>query len=603
MNCLRAFTLKKATCYLGIILLSSICHSQQKDIDSLEKLIANYKELDENYVRLRQSYATRKMFLTPLDTTWLAYNQETLEIAKKINYHEGLVLGYTNLGIVYQYLLSNPYKAIDNYLKCVELANKHNDLAPYLVSSLHNIGIIYYNQQEYGKALTYLNQALNTFNTHKHNKNISFKHYSTILVNLGNVYASLNKLDSAIHYYEKIIIEAEKANNEVHADNAHSSLGFMLNKKDKIEETLEHTEKSLRLLEKHKLEFVRSPDYLNAAELYLKNTDTIKTESFANKIFSLNKSLNNLETEKGIWETFTNIYEAQSDFPNALTAYKKFTVLKDSITSKDRKLEDYRKKIQFEADKKELLAQEEITRQKLIRNVLILGLVVFVICAIFGFIFYKRRKEAQFNLKVAATELKALRAQINPHFIYNTLNAIKAYISNHNVDEASNFLIKFSKLMRLEHSQFEEISLEDDISILKNYLDIERKRFDDKFKYTIEIDDNLNPENLLVPPMIMQPFVENSIWHGISKMEKDGIITITIKKEGDMIIYTIDDNGEGRNKSKTIEGLKKKSLGIKITRDRLEILNKKKKSNANVKIIDKAIGTKVEIQLPLELAY
>ena len=216
-----------------------------------------------------------------------------------------------------------------------------------------------------------------------------------------------------------------------------------------------------------------------------------------------------------------------------------------------------------------------------------------------------KSKEAEFKTKVADTELKVLRAQMNPHFIFNSLNSIGSYIVNNDTSAANNYLIKFSKLMRqtLENSEKEEISLKEDLELLNTYLEIEKKRFLSEFNHKIMIDDTLDVENVLVPPMILQPFVENSIWHGISKSDKKGSIEIKVEQHESKIIYSVEDNGVGRLKSNEKKMLHKKSLGIKITKNRIDIINKRKGINASLKIIDKNQGTKVEIYLPLTKVF
>src|SRR5690606_33582976 len=188
-----------------------------------------------------------------------------------------------------------------------------------------------------------------------------------------------------------------------------------------------------------------------------------------------------------------------------------------------------------ENDKKQALAQAEIQRQKLIKNGSVIGGGILIFAILCGFILYGRKRQADFNAKVSDTELKALRAQMNPHFIFNSLNSINDFISKNDAESASNYLVKFSKIMRqiLENSNQDEISLEDDLKIMELYLQVESMRLHNKFTYAIHVDDTIDAANTLVPPLILQPFIENSIWHGISKKDSKGHIDITIKKDRD----------------------------------------------------------------------
>ena len=133
-------------------------------------------------------------------------------------------------------------------------------------------------------------------------------------------------------------------------------------------------------------------------------------------------------------------------------------------------------------------------------------------------------------------------------------------------------------------------------------MDIERKRFNNKFNYTIDVDSGLDAEDILVPPMILQPFIENSIIHGLSQKDNLGDISISFKKNNNMLICSVDDNGVGRTHSKN-NNSNKKSMGMAITKSRIEIINKVKNTSGDVKIIDKTNGTKIEVSLPMQLTY
>src|SRR5690606_23118061 len=231
-----------------------------------------------------------------------------------------------------------------------------------------------------------------------------------------------------------------------------------------------------------------------------------------------------------------------------------------------------------------------------------------------GLLQYKRKRdavagqlEAEFKAAVAENELKALRAQLNPHFIYNSLNSIGDYFTRNAAEAGNGYLAKFAKLMRLtlEYSEKKEVTLAEDVKLTELYLQIEALRLDYKFTFKISIDPVLDPGNTLVPPMILQPFIENSIWHGISPKQGSGHISIDIKKHGDMIHYIVEDDGIGRQLEKSSMARDKTSLGLKITKNRIEIINKVKHTTGTVSVLDRpdGNGVKVEVKLPLELAF
>ena len=192
----------------------------------------------------------------------------------------------------------------------------------------------------------------------------------------------------------------------------------------------------------------------------------------------------------------------------------------------------------------------------------------------------------EFNKKVAELQMTSLRLQMNPHFIFNSLNSIQYFIYNNNKEEAGEYLTKFSRLIReiLEHANDNTISQADEIKMLELYLELEMLRFDNKFDYELEIDPAIDLYNIEIPSMLIQPFVENAIIHGLmGKNDTKGKIKIIFQKEGDGIRCIIEDNGIGREKAEEIKKqrvMHKKSLGIKVTKDRLEMMMK---TSSNIK--------------------
>jgi LytS/YehU family sensor histidine kinase len=214
-----------------------------------------------------------------------------------------------------------------------------------------------------------------------------------------------------------------------------------------------------------------------------------------------------------------------------------------------------------------------------------------------------------FNKKLAENEMTALRAQMNPHFMFNSLNSIKNYILKENTDKASRYLTKFSQLMRaiLKNSQSKLISLEDELHALKLYIEIESMRFNEAFNHNIEVDETLSPAKLYIPPLLIQPYVENAIWHGLMLKEGEKSLRLRISPYNGHLLITIEDNGIGRKKAaemKTKDNRKNRSYGMQITRDRIELINKTLGINARVKVEDLTLrngepaGTKVHIYVP-----
>lgn len=214
------------------------------------------------------------------------------------------------------------------------------------------------------------------------------------------------------------------------------------------------------------------------------------------------------------------------------------------------------------------------------------------------------QRQQQKRLKA---KMEALRAQINPHFISNSLNAIESLVNLDKKEEAAKYLIHFSRLSRriLNSSREGNASLAEEIQTLEHFLALEQLRFRDKLQYLIDIDEDLNPKEIEMPAMLLQPYVENAIWHGIKPKAGTGLVKVQVEREGKFLICTVKDNGIGRTKSAEIKSasvLQQKSVAMKINQERLNVVGRAK--GAKVDITDlydedgTACGTKVTIRLP-----
>ena len=242
--------------------------------------------------------------------------------------------------------------------------------------------------------------------------------------------------------------------------------------------------------------------------------------------------------------------------------------------------------------------------------VLIIGIVYTIFKIRLHQIQLKQKTEFDTQVEVSKAELKALRAQMNPHFVFNSLNSIQHYILNSKGEEAVRYLNKFAKLIRiiLNNSEKPTVTINEDIEALTLYLELEKMRFENKFSYSIHVNDGIDGDYDEIPPMLIQPYLENAILHGINPKEGQGHINVEISLINAFIKISIIDDGIGRDKSKAIQSLqpsaRHKSLGMKITKDRVRILNTIHKSNLNVNIIDlynsnkESIGTQVDLYIP-----
>ena len=278
------------------------------------------------------------------------------------------------------------------------------------------------------------------------------------------------------------------------------------------------------------------------------------------------------------------------------------------------------------------LSEQQVKGESFKKNILISGVLILILLGfiIFRNINLKQKNEAhrheiiekELNLQKLESErikselqqqatdleMQALRAQMNPHFIFNSLNSINRFILQNNKAQASEYLTKFSKLVRLilQNSQVSLITLENELEALQLYLELEAVRFDDHFEFKIIVEDELNAAGLKVPPLIIQPYAENAIWHGLMHKEEKGHLQIELYEEENMLCCKITDDGVGRKKAvelKSKSASTHKSMGMQITANRITMLQKEKNS-PTIKITDLILpdgtggGTEVLIKIP-----
>jgi LytS/YehU family sensor histidine kinase len=215
--------------------------------------------------------------------------------------------------------------------------------------------------------------------------------------------------------------------------------------------------------------------------------------------------------------------------------------------------------------------------------------------------------------KMTESRLQSLRLQMNPHFLFNALNSIQQMILANEEIVATRYLSKFSKLLRmiLVHSDKEYVTLKEELEILHLYIELESIRFKDSFKYTIECDDQIDADEIKLPTLLIQPFVENAIWHGLMHKEGDRLLQVKFSEHRECISCIVEDNGIGREKSSaarlaTGQGKKHTSKGIQVSMERLKAMNNGNGEEGSLKIVDlknengMATGTRVEIIFPCQ---
>lgn len=246
----------------------------------------------------------------------------------------------------------------------------------------------------------------------------------------------------------------------------------------------------------------------------------------------------------------------------------------------------------------------------ILAGVFLVLIVILVIRWKINYVRKKEKEEALLQQRFAQMEMKALRSQMNPHFIFNAINSIQHYVLTNEKELANKYLVKFSQLMRniLDLSKQELISLRDELDTIRLYVDIEALRFNNAFNFKMTIAENVNVNDIRLPPLLIQPFVENAIWHGLLLKEGDKELNINIFQKDSEVVIEIDDNGIGRAAAEKFSNkeLKRRSFGMDITNDRLSVLEKVFGITISFRVLDKSssmgnsAGTSVIINIKLE---
>ena len=321
------------------------------------------------------------------------------------------------------------------------------------------------------------------------------------------------------------------------------------------------------------------------------------------------------------YQLLSEIYEKSGNKDKANLYYRKYAELKDEL-----KTDQFKQKLQlYKAEEKEKQRIGAIKQLKKEKQWLSIGIILLAttVASFLAFIWVQRKslarkkllqqqklalKEAENEKRIAGLEMLALRSQMNPHFIFNCLNSINRFVLRNDTESASNYLTKFSKLMRmvLENSKQPLIPLEEEVKCLELYMQMEQFRCKNAFTYYIKYHDNVNTEEAMIPPLLLQPFVENAIWHGVNPKEGNGEIGIEFFQRGDNMYCIIQDNGVGRKKASELRSQLSdhhKSMGLEITKERLAALDEDHNNGSPIEIIDlfdkngSAVGTRVTIRI------
>ena len=434
--------------------------------------------------------------------------------------------------------------------------------------------------------------------------------------NIAECLEALGDLTGAMSYYE----DALRVNKSLGSDRSdvitRYGMAHVLAHEEKAAEALEILEAILP-----KARSMRDPELLanvyvqlgwvlsrlkryDEARGYLLNGLRISEElNLPSNMDSANRYLHDIEMALGNYQAAIEFYKASVAARRMISNDLNRRYVYEMISKSE---VDKRK------DQIEILSKEnEIVKLRLRRNrtTLLVGALMLVLITLILYILY-RQYQLNSEKKVLTLEQAMLRSQMNPHFLFNSLNSIKLYIINNEQKNAVHYLNKFSKLVRkiLEASSLKEIPLAEELETVELYMNIENIRFNNEIDFAVEMDPEINPSLVKIPSLILQPFLENAIWHGLSSKEGEKRIRILIRQENSgYITLVIRDNGIGRaeaDKLKQRRVLKRKSVGIDITRERLANFSRDYQYNYTIEIRDlfdadgKSAGTEVILKIP-----
>ena len=593
------------------------------------------KVFAETYMNLALAFFCRSAFDRSAESCNMVIQHSKKAGDKKRTGEALAVLGSTN------FESGNYDKAFQLFNESLGIFKSIND--PYNTAILLvKLGDLYRLAGDHKTAMNFYTQSL------QYSKGSSLQWYP--LADLGDTYYSLVPYDSLLYEQEKYmqtiksltirsnyIIFPGIRTAEIHIASKQYDKALALLLKDlKPAQKKNDNNQLMRLLLDIGRAYEGKKDYQKAfhyTKELLQNAENHKAKQYTRDGYNL----------------MSILYNKMHRVDSAYYYYKQYTYMKDSVA-----LDEFSKKLAIykaatENQKKqaqiELLNNEKLINQQQLqlseqqvkgesfkKNILISGVLILMLLGfvIFRNINLKQKNEAhrheiiekELNLQKLESErikselqqqatdleMQALRAQMNPHFIFNSLNSINRFILQNNKAQASEYLTKFSKLVRLilQNSQVSLIPLENELEALQLYLELEAVRFDDHFEFNIIVEDELNAAGLKVPPLIIQPYAENAIWHGLMHKEEKGHLQIELYEEENMLCCKITDDGVGRKKAvelKSKSASTHKSMGMQITANRITMLQKEKNS-PTIKITDLILpdgtggGTEVLIKIP-----
>jgi tetratricopeptide (TPR) repeat protein len=517
-------------------------------------------------------------------TASLHYYQKSLEIDQSIGNKEFIAKDKVNIAVVRQ-KMGDYGIAVELFFECLKYYEKNSD-SLHLLVIYHNLGNTFGYQNDTERAKKYYTKAFDI------SKALGYKQYmARNLDGLGICAVYTHDTIKATTYFNRALSIFEEIDFDYGKSNIYANKGFMFEEFQQLDSAILYYNKGLAL--NKKLGDIQGEmiSLFNLGKIHtaLGDFETAEIELLeALKLSLASKSKREIVT---IYQGLSELFERRNDYKSAYSYYLTYALWKDSLFNEEKQQiieeQDAIYRASQREQKIELLKKETEIAKNIAthRKTLLLGAGVVVVLVLIIIFFYAKQKKSDSDKKIIELEQMALRAQMNPHFIFNSLNSIQRLFVEGKMNKATDYMADFSHLVRsiLDNSSKSKITLKEELKGLSLYCEMEKLRTDSQIDYVFNIESSIDQDLILVPPMIIQPFVENAIWHGILPSKKKGVVTVTVKNESN-IICTITDNGIGMK----AKGKDHEPKGINISERRL---------GQKVKIEELSPGTKITLIL------
>ena len=572
--------------YLKQNLYDSCIFYSEKAVGFLD----NDLKLSNAYENIGMAYYFKSNFSDALENF-----KKSLEYAKNTD-NDNITAGrYSDLGVVYDYLGAYD-KAVEYYIKSSKIFEKNKNF--YGLSKIfNNLGIINETMEKNDAASAYYDKALKL----KIKINAKPQELASTYVNIGSVSEKKGQLQTALNYYRKALDIFEKYDNKNYAALCLNNISHIYLKEKKYLKAENNIRKAVNLNKKSFESITLAKSYLILSEILLSVNKTDSAKIYLKKASNIADNQNTTELKKQTAKTEIQLYEQKKDFKTAFEIQKKYIRLSDSLYEKNMNEKAEKMQIVYETDKKEQQIKRLTSDIKQKRILWIISVFLFMLIILIVYLFFKNKLDKS-KIKNYIFKQKLLRSQMNPHFIFNALNSVQAYLLDNNPQDAAMYLSAFAKLSRsiLDNSRKEFVSISEETETVNNYLKIQKLRYNDIFDYRINIDENLDTDFFVIPPMLTQPFIENALIHAFKDIDYTGIIEINFEKTDNKLKISVKDNGIGYKENTKKEH---RSQATRITTERLKILKKQTKTEIKFEIINRTEsgknGTKVIFILPL----